>query len=109
MPSAVETLLFSPGGMVTLNALKRSGRSVTVGNFVAATTVRVIDGWAGGCCATAWSLMNRARAKAEAIDKKWRMDSSQSFDTVLEELPAHIDAPAVVYIIRTDARWSAMI
>jgi hypothetical protein len=63
--------------MVTLNALKRSGRSVTVGNFVAATTVRVIGGWAGGCCATAWPLTNRAKAKAEAIDKKWRMDSSQ--------------------------------
>jgi hypothetical protein len=42
MPSAVETLLFSPGGMVILNALKRSGRSVTVGNFVAAIRVRVI-------------------------------------------------------------------
>jgi hypothetical protein len=100
MPSAVETLLFSPGGMVTLSALKRTGRSVTVGNFVAATTVRVIGGWTGGCCATAWSLTNRARAKAEAIDKKLRMDSSQLFDAVLEELPAHIDAPAVVDIIR---------
>src|SRR5713101_7034136 len=51
MPSAVETLLFSPDGMVTLNALKRSGRSVTVGNFVAATTVRMIGGWTGGVCA----------------------------------------------------------
>ena len=73
---------------------------MTDGNFVAATTVRVIGGWAGGCCATAWSLTNRAAAKAEAIDKKWRMDTSQLFDAVLEELPARIDAPAVVDIIR---------
>src|SRR5208282_5709050 len=100
MPSPVETLLVSPGGMMTLNALKRSGRSVTVGNLVAATTVRVIGGWAGGCCATAWPLTNRARAKAEAIDKKWRMVSSQMVDAVLEKFPARIDAPAVVDINR---------
>jgi hypothetical protein len=43
---------------------------------------------------------NTARAKAEAIDKKWRMDSSQLVDAVLEEFPARIDAPAVVDINR---------
>ena len=37
-----ETLLFSPRGMVTATALKWSGPSVTVGNLVAAITVRVI-------------------------------------------------------------------
>ena len=68
MPLAVETLLFSLGGMVTLKALKRSGRSVTVGNFVAATTVRVI-GWAGGCCATACPPTSTARAKAEVVPR----------------------------------------
>ena len=89
MPLAVETLLFSPGGMVTLNALKRSGRSVTVGNFVAETTVRAI-GWAGGCCATAWPLTSTARVKAEVIAKKSRL-----VDAVLEALPARADAPGV--------------
>src|ERR1700693_205800 len=34
-----------------LNALKWSGTSVTVGSFVAATTVRVIGGGAGVVCA----------------------------------------------------------
>src|SRR5882724_39415 len=51
MPLAAETPLFSPGGRVTLTALKWSGTSVTVGSLVAATTVRVIAGGAGGVCA----------------------------------------------------------
>src|SRR5258705_13533044 len=51
MPLAAETPLFSPGGRVTLTALKWSGTSVTVGSLVAATTVRVIAGAAGGVCA----------------------------------------------------------
>src|ERR1700693_3616865 len=97
MPAAVKTLLFSPAGIVTLNALKRSGRSVTVGNFIAATTVRVIGGWIGGCCATAWPLTSNARVKTEAIDKKWRMDSSRLVDAVLEALPARIDASGCGY------------
>jgi hypothetical protein len=42
-----ETLLFSPRGMVTAIALKWSGTSVTVGNLVAAITVRVIADGAG--------------------------------------------------------------
>jgi hypothetical protein len=44
MLSALVVLLFSPGEMVILSALNRSGRSVTLGNFVAATTVRVTAG-----------------------------------------------------------------
>src|SRR3981189_1178145 len=51
MPLAAETPLFSPGGRVTLTALKWSGTSVTVGSLVAATTVRVIAGGAGAVCA----------------------------------------------------------
>src|SRR6266850_788834 len=51
MPLAAETPLFSPGGRVTLTALKWSGTSVTVGSLVAATTVRVIAGGAGVVCA----------------------------------------------------------
>lgn len=35
-----------------------------------------------GSQATAWPLTNRAKAKAEAIDQKWRMDSSQMVATV---------------------------
>src|SRR3979411_1558039 len=42
MPLAAETPLFSPGGRVTLTALKWSGNSVMVGSLVAATNVRVI-------------------------------------------------------------------
>src|SRR6266702_8131320 len=51
MPLAAETPLFSPGGRVTLTALKWSGTSVTVGSLVAATTVRVIADGAGAVCA----------------------------------------------------------
>src|SRR6267142_2067621 len=51
MPLAAETPLFSPGGRVTLTALKWSGRSVTVGSLVAAITVRVIASGAGVVCA----------------------------------------------------------
>jgi hypothetical protein len=50
---AAETPLFSPGGRVTLTALKKSGTSVTLGSLVAATTVRVIAGGAGVVCAAA--------------------------------------------------------
>jgi hypothetical protein len=39
--------------MVTATALKWSGTSVTVGNLVAAITVRVIADGAGGVCALA--------------------------------------------------------
>ena len=51
MPS--EALLFSPCGMVTATALKWRGASVTVGNLVAAITVRVIVDGADGVCALA--------------------------------------------------------
>src|SRR6266699_1595929 len=51
MPLAAETPLFSPGGRVTLTALKWSGTSVTVGSLAAATTVRVIADGAGVVCA----------------------------------------------------------
>src|SRR5712671_506870 len=51
MPLAAKAPLFSPGIRVTLTALKWSGTSVTVGNLVAATTVRVIAGGAGVVCA----------------------------------------------------------
>src|SRR5882724_700158 len=51
MPLPAETPLFSPGGRVTLTALKWSGASVTVGSLVAATTVRVIAGAAVVCAA----------------------------------------------------------
>jgi ascorbate-specific PTS system EIIC-type component UlaA len=50
---AAETLLFSPDGIVTLTALKKSGTSVTVGSLAAAITVRVIAGGAGVVCAAA--------------------------------------------------------
>src|SRR5216684_993292 len=53
MPLAAETLLFSPDGIVTLTALKKSGTSVTVGSLAAAMTVRVIAGGAGVVCAAA--------------------------------------------------------
>jgi hypothetical protein len=53
MPLAAKAPLFSPGVRVTLTALKWSGTSVTVGNLVAATTVRVIAGGAGVVCAVA--------------------------------------------------------
>src|SRR5258708_38282071 len=66
MPSAVETLLFSPDGMVTLKALKRSGRSVTVGNFVAATTVRMIGGLTGGVLWAPEVWVGSAGGKSEA-------------------------------------------
>src|ERR1700722_19396344 len=52
MPLAAATLLLSPGGKVTLTALKYSGTSVTVGSLVAATNARVIAGGAGAFCAT---------------------------------------------------------
>src|SRR5215471_18130052 len=52
MPSAADTLLFSPGSRVTLTALKWSGAAVRFGSLVAATTVRVIADWAGVVCAT---------------------------------------------------------
>src|SRR3974390_3269730 len=52
MPSAADTLLFSPSCRVTLTALKWSGAAVRFGSFVAATTVRVIADWAGVVCAT---------------------------------------------------------
>src|SRR6266702_1818637 len=51
MPLAAETPLFSPGGRVTLTALKWSGTSVTVGSLVAATNVRVIVVGVGVVCA----------------------------------------------------------
>jgi hypothetical protein len=44
MLSALVALLFSPREMVTISALKMSGWSVTLDNFVAATTVRVTAG-----------------------------------------------------------------
>src|SRR5438477_12693899 len=50
---AAATPLFSPGGRVTLTALKWSGTSVTVGSLVAATTVRVMAGGGGVVCAAA--------------------------------------------------------
>src|SRR5260370_26977274 len=53
MPLAAKAPLFSPGIRVILTALKWSGTSVTVGNLVAATTVRVIAGGAGVVCAVA--------------------------------------------------------
>src|SRR6516225_3388517 len=49
MPSPADTLLFSPGA--TFTALKWSGGSITVGDLVAATTVRVIAGGGGVVCA----------------------------------------------------------
>src|SRR6516164_2153558 len=52
MPSAADTLLFSPDCRVTLTALKWSGAAVRFGSLVAATTVRVIADWAGVVCAT---------------------------------------------------------
>src|SRR5882724_8776932 len=51
MPLPAETPLFSPGGRVTLTALKWSGTSVTAGSLVAATTVRVISGGGVVVCA----------------------------------------------------------
>src|SRR5271169_7107232 len=53
MPLAARARLFSPGGSVTLTALKWSGASVALGSLVAATTVRAIAGGAGGVCAAA--------------------------------------------------------
>jgi hypothetical protein len=53
MPLVGKGALLSPGVRVTLTALKWSGTSVTVGNLVAATTVRVIAGGAGVVCAVA--------------------------------------------------------
>jgi len=50
---AAERLLLSPGGRVTLTALKESGTSVTVGNLIAAITVRVIAAGGGVDCAAA--------------------------------------------------------
>src|SRR5215471_6220459 len=55
MPSAADTLLFSPGCRVTLSALKWSGAPVKFGSLVAATIVRVIADGAGVVCATAWA------------------------------------------------------
>src|SRR6516162_8584183 len=52
MPSAADTLLFSPGSRVTLTALKWSAAVVRFGSLVAATTVRAIADWAGVVCAT---------------------------------------------------------
>src|SRR6516165_7190240 len=46
-----EVLLFSPCRMVTATTLKWRGASVTVGNLVAAITVRVIVDGADGVCA----------------------------------------------------------
>src|ERR1700704_1194164 len=51
MPLAAETPLFSPGGRVTLTALKWRGTSVMVGSLVAATNVRVIVVGVGVVCA----------------------------------------------------------
>ena len=48
-----EALLFPPRGMVTATTLKWKGVSVTVGNLVAAITVRVIVDGADGVCALA--------------------------------------------------------
>jgi hypothetical protein len=45
-----ETLLLAPGGIVTLTALKLTGVSPTVGNFVEATTVRTVGAAADGVC-----------------------------------------------------------
>ena len=42
MPSAEETLLPVPAGRVTLTALKWTGVSPSIGNLVAATTVRAV-------------------------------------------------------------------
>src|SRR6266446_3773526 len=53
MPFAAETLLFPPGGIVTLSALKWSGPSTTLGSLVAAITVRAIVDGGGGVCAAA--------------------------------------------------------
>src|SRR5438552_149495 len=53
MPTAARAPLFSPGGTVTLTALKWSGTFVTVGSLAAATTVRAIVDGAGVVCAAA--------------------------------------------------------
>jgi hypothetical protein len=53
MPLPAATPLLSPGGRVTLTALKWSGISVTPGSFVEAITVRVVAGGAGVVCAEA--------------------------------------------------------
>jgi hypothetical protein len=53
MPLAAKAPLFSPGVRVTLTALKWSGTSVTVGNLVAGTTVRMIADGADLVCAVA--------------------------------------------------------
>src|SRR5829696_3307015 len=50
---AAEMPLFSPGGRVTVTALKYSGTSDTVGSLVAATTVRRTAAGACGACAAA--------------------------------------------------------
>src|SRR6516164_9709964 len=52
MPSAADTLLFSPDCRVTLTALKWSAAVVRFGSLVAATTVRVIADGAGVVWAT---------------------------------------------------------
>src|SRR5256885_17087485 len=60
MPFAADSVLVSRGGRLSRNARKYSGVSTTLGNFVAATTVRVT---AGGACA-GWATADPAKTPA---------------------------------------------
>jgi hypothetical protein len=59
--------------MVTLTALKWTGVSPTVGNWVEATTVRAVAGAAGGVCPAAGAASAAAQTKKLAIvvDRMW--------------------------------------
>ena len=58
MLSPPDARLFSPGASMAVTTTKCNGTSVTVGSFVAATTVRVVAG--GGV----WAAANGASATA---------------------------------------------
>src|SRR6266849_2452876 len=60
MPFAADSVLVSRGGRLSRNARKYSGVSTTLGNFVAATTVRVTG---GGACA-GWATADPAKTPA---------------------------------------------
>ena len=68
MPLFEETLLLAPDGMVTLTALKWTGVSPTVGNLVAATTVRALAGAAGSVCPAAMAANATEQAKNVPIE-----------------------------------------
>jgi hypothetical protein len=67
MPLADKAALFSPDARVIPTALKWSGTSVTVGNLVAATTVRVIADGACAVCAVAEAASATAPSSSIAV------------------------------------------